>query len=200
MIARQLDHFLEQLRREFPEYPVVVLPYTNDDDPIIQHFIHVLGVPPKMLRTVTRRALRLAIDLFGPHEVPLHLTTLPPETSAQYFPEEYPPRRFGWTSWINYGKLAPADGHAVISSFAWPWTYGDIVLPADARGKTGYPAWSSADTAPATVIEGWVEALWTAFTPVDQSLVQSREPGVGMKVQPGRFASRSDTSNPSIAA
>lgn len=86
MTEQRLDSFVNALRARWPQYRIVVLPFTIEEDPVIRHFIHVLDVPEEQLVLVSDAAWNLVFDLYGNEEPPFLLTSVGPETSAKHFP------------------------------------------------------------------------------------------------------------------
>ncbi|MBI5431809.1 MAG: hypothetical protein HZA52_03145 [Planctomycetes bacterium] len=86
MNQAKLDAFLATVQVRWPQYRVVVLPFTADEDPAIRHFVHLLDVPDDAYRAVSDRAWELAFDVFGDEELPFVMTTIDPDASATYFP------------------------------------------------------------------------------------------------------------------
>ncbi|MCC6407739.1 MAG: hypothetical protein IT453_11270 [Planctomycetes bacterium] len=86
MNPSKLDKFLATVRARWPQYRIVAVPFTADEDPAIQHFVHLLDVPDDAYESVSDRAWELAFDLFGDEELPFVMTTIDPDTSANHFP------------------------------------------------------------------------------------------------------------------
>ena len=80
--------FLDRLRAEWPAYCVVVRPYHRPEDPSITTFAYVLDVPVALLSKISRRAWRLAFEIYGDEPIPFHLSTVDPEASAIHFASE----------------------------------------------------------------------------------------------------------------
>jgi hypothetical protein len=80
--------FLDRLRAEWPAHPIVVRPYHRPEDPSITGFAYVLDVPVDLLSKISRRAWRLAFEIYGDEPIPFHLSTVDPKASAIHFASE----------------------------------------------------------------------------------------------------------------
>jgi hypothetical protein len=83
------EHCLNRLREALESYQVVVRPNPAPDEPDIDEFVWILGVPDDRLNETYGIASGIVWDVYGITDVPFHVGVVPPDDAETHFADVY---------------------------------------------------------------------------------------------------------------